>query len=88
MAPDGREAVAGAALLAAIVANVALAIGPLLVRLAETGPVATGFWRLALALPALLLWSAVANPGALRTGRAFWPVLGIAGLAFAADLAT
>jgi drug/metabolite transporter (DMT)-like permease len=86
MTSDGRGTAGG--LAAAILANVALAIGPWLVRLAETGPVATGFWRLALAMPALLIWSAVATPGALRRGLAFWPVLLVAGLAFAADLAT
>ena len=31
--------------------NVALALGPLWVRLADTGPVSAGFWRLALAIP-------------------------------------
>jgi len=39
---------------ALLVGNVALAFGPWMVRLADVGPVATGFWRLALALP--LLW--------------------------------
>ncbi|GAA0462341.1 MULTISPECIES: DMT family transporter [Sphingomonas] len=78
----------GMGLAAAVVANLTLAMGPWLVRLAETGPVAAGFWRLALAMPALLAWSAIANPGALRRGLAFWPVLLVAGLAFAADLAT
>jgi len=34
--------------------NVALAFGPWLVRLADTGPVAAGFWRVTLALP--FLW--------------------------------
>ena len=32
-----------------------LAVGPWLVRLAGVGPVAAGFWRLALALPFLFL---------------------------------
>lgn len=35
--------------------NAALAIGPWLVRLADTGPVSAGFWRVALALPFLAL---------------------------------
>lgn len=39
---------------ALLLGNVALAFGPWLVRLADTGPVAVGFWRLALALP--FLW--------------------------------
>ena len=33
--------------------NVALAMGPWFVRLADTGPVSAGFWRVALALPFL-----------------------------------
>ena len=42
--------------LAALLAgNVALAMGPWFVRLADTGPVSAGFWRVALALPFLAL---------------------------------
>jgi drug/metabolite transporter (DMT)-like permease len=42
--------------LAALVGgNVALAMGPWFVRLADTGPVAAGFWRVTLALPVLAL---------------------------------
>lgn len=42
--------------LAALLAgNTALAMGPWFVRIADTGPVATGFWRVALALPVLAL---------------------------------
>lgn len=42
--------------LAALLAgNVALACGPWLVRLADTGPVSAGFWRVALAVPFLFL---------------------------------
>src|SRR6185369_7274494 len=40
---------------ALLLGNVALAFGPWLVRLADTGAVATGFWRLVLALPFLWL---------------------------------
>ena len=38
--------------------NVALALGPWLVRLTDTGPVAAGFWRMLLPLPlfAFLAW--------------------------------
>jgi drug/metabolite transporter (DMT)-like permease len=42
-------------LIALLVGNAALAMGPWFVRVADTGPVATGFWRLALALPVLAL---------------------------------
>jgi hypothetical protein len=52
---------------ALIFGNVALAFGPWLVRLADTGAVATGFWRLALALP--FLWLLTRATGQ----RAHWP---------------
>jgi drug/metabolite transporter (DMT)-like permease len=42
-------------LVALVVGNVALALGPWFVRLADSGPVSAGFWRIALALPILLL---------------------------------
>jgi len=49
------------AIPALIVANIALAIGPWLVRIAKSegqvGPVGAGFWRLALALPLLILFA-------------------------------
>lgn len=51
-------------MLALLTGNVALALGPWLVRLADTGPVAAGFWRVALALPLVAL-IAVANRQAL-----------------------
>jgi len=48
---------------ALLLGNVALAFGPWLVRLADVGPVAVGFWRLVLALPFLwLLARAVRQP--------------------------
>ncbi|MFL6743026.1 MAG: hypothetical protein ACJ8E3_03590, partial [Sphingomicrobium sp.] len=40
---------------AVLVGSTALAFGPWLVRLAGVGPVAAGFWRLALALPFLFM---------------------------------
>lgn len=43
------------AFAALLIGNVALAAGPFLVRNAGVGPVAAGFWRLALALPFLAL---------------------------------
>ncbi len=43
---------------ALILGNLVLALGPWMVRLTDVGPVASGFWRLALAIPvlALLAW--------------------------------
>ena len=43
------------AFAALLAGNIAIAFGPLLVRFADSGPIATGFWRLALATPFLFL---------------------------------
>ena len=44
---------------AVLAGSTALAFGPWLVRLAGVGPVAAGFWRLALALPFLFAIAAL-----------------------------
>lgn len=95
----GETTVGGMALLAAMLANFALAFGPWFVRLADTGPVASAFWRITLAAPVLLGlalasgWRPVggARPGAgsgLGPGlsRGLLLVVGLGGVAFAADL--
>lgn len=73
---------------ALLLANFALALGPWLVRLADTGPVAAGFWRLGLALPVLCLF-ALCEPAEQRSvrGAALALVLG-GGVFFALDLAS
>ena len=43
------------AFLALLIGNLALAGGPFLVRQAEVGPIAAGFWRMALAVPFLVI---------------------------------
>jgi drug/metabolite transporter (DMT)-like permease len=43
------------AFAALLAGNIAIAFGPLLVRFADSGPIATGFWRLALATPFLFV---------------------------------
>ena len=87
-APDtapatGSNRLAFAALIAG---NIALAFGPWFVRLADTGPVAAGFWRVALAAPLLLAiaWRGGWRPAGLRPG--LWLMVGVAGVSFAADL--
>lgn len=83
----GREWT-GRHLLALLAANVALALGPLLVRLADTGPVAAAFWRLTLALPVLALLAS-REPAAQRMmGRGTMLLVIGAGLFFALDLAS
>lgn len=68
--------------------NVALAFGPLLVRLTDTGPVAAGFWRLTLALPVLVLLALANRQPLLGYRRSTWLAIGGAALFFAFDLAS
>ena len=80
-----RRGVAVAALLAGAAA---IGTSALFVKVSETGPVASAFWRVALALPALWAWSVVASRGAHVAGFAAERRLIVwAGLFFAGDLA-
>lgn len=72
---------------ALVLGNVTLALGPVLVRLADVGPVAAGFWRLALALPVLLLIMRLAGQSLSGLSRSLWVMILVGGLFFAADLA-
>ena len=86
-APPLQEPQAGLAqLIALLAANAALAMGPWLVRLADTGPVAAGFWRLGLALPVLMLLSMREGAPVWRLGRTTLIAAVVAGLFFAFDL--
>lgn len=76
------------ALVAVLVANVALAFGPWFVRLADTGPVASGFWRITLAAPLLAAMALAGGARPTRLGRGLWVLLAGGGVAFAADLAS
>jgi drug/metabolite transporter (DMT)-like permease len=67
--------------------NVALAFGPWLVRLADVGPVAAGFWRLALALPFLLLVGRIAGQPAHWPRRTLVAIVAIAAVFYSLDLA-
>jgi drug/metabolite transporter (DMT)-like permease len=79
-APDRR------ALLVLILGACTIGWSPIFVRLGHTGPAATGFWRLAFALPWLL--AAVGRPGASGDARAALktPMIWLGALFFAADL--
>ena len=72
---------------ALVLANLFLALGPWLVRLADVGPVAAAFWRLALAVP-FLAWLALRQGrGQALPGGAMLAAVALGGLFFAADLA-
>jgi drug/metabolite transporter (DMT)-like permease len=89
--PPLSVAKTNAALVAfgALVAGaVAMGISPIFVRFAEVGPFTSAFWRVALALPVLWLWSALepkSDPVMLPDRSAFISVI-VAGLLFAGDL--
>jgi drug/metabolite transporter (DMT)-like permease len=82
-----HHAPAGLALpfLALVAGSVGMGFSPIFVRLADVGPMSSAFWRVALALPALYVWSRLERGPA--TGGLSWrtPTL-LAGLAFAFDL--
>ena len=92
-----HPAFAGRAFLCLLAGGCCIAFAPIFVRLSDTGPVASAFWRVALAAPMLWLWvwregstgrdsdSQSRDPG----GSANWsltPVF-LAGVFFAVDLA-
>ncbi|HWJ71079.1 MAG TPA: DMT family transporter [Sphingobium sp.] len=73
---------------ALIAANLLLAAGPWFVRVADTGPIATGFWRMAIALPVLLLLAARETPWIKPPPRRVLLLVAIGGLFFATDIAS
>jgi len=76
-------------LAALLCGNLALAFGPWFVRLADVGPVAAGFWRIALAAPVLVVLAyATAGRRPFAGARGLGLVIAIGGIAFAADLAS
>ncbi len=82
-APKGRYAFP-----ALIAGNLVLALGPWMVRLADVGPVAAGFWRMGLAVPFLLVLARHQAGPNISPSRGLTVLLAISGLFFAADLAS
>ena len=80
---DGTAARDRGQALAVLVAGAAIiGLAPILVRLADAGPAAVGFWRVAFAMPLLGLMALRADGGGGSPNR----VALLAGLAFACDL--
>lgn len=75
----------GLAVAALLLGNIALAMGPWLVRLSAIGPEASAFWRIMLALPFLFVATRLSSQPLPRERRS-WLLLVIGGLFFAADL--
>lgn len=75
-------------LLALLAGNVALALGPWSVRLADSGPVSAAFWRMFLALPVLALLARSFGQKLTGIPRGTLIFVAIGSVAFALDLAS
>ncbi len=70
---------------ALVVGAVAMGASPIFVRLADVGPFASAFWRVALALPLLYAWMRLAERSE-PSGKRFSKAAILSGLAFSGDL--
>ncbi len=75
------------AFAALLIGSCSLAFGPWLVRMSGVGPVAAGFWRLALALPFLFLVARFIGQPVHWPRRGLTVLVAFAAFFFAADLA-
>jgi drug/metabolite transporter (DMT)-like permease len=86
-AAPGAGTTAGRWAFAALIGgNIALSLGAMLVRMADTGPTASAFWRMTLALPLLLIF-AWRETGGRMPPRPALLIASAAGIFFALDLA-
>ena len=74
-------------LTALLIGNLCLAFGPIFVRMADTGPVASAFWRIALAVVPLFVIARMVGEPAKALPKSMIALFAISGLLFAADLA-
>jgi drug/metabolite transporter (DMT)-like permease len=75
-------------LAALLTGNVALAMGPWFVRLADTGPVSAGFWRVALALPVIALLARANRQPLTGIPRGVVAAVLLGGVLFGLDIAS
>ena len=75
------------ALAALLLGATCIALSPIFVRVADTGPTASAFWRVALAVPVLWLFTIARTNRQPGTDPGRWKLLLAAGFAFAGDLA-
>jgi drug/metabolite transporter (DMT)-like permease len=75
------------ALPAVLVGGIAIGFSPIFVRLSELGPIATGFYRLFLALPLLWLWMRFeGRREAEGMTKIKWLPIAVPGILFAGDI--
>jgi drug/metabolite transporter (DMT)-like permease len=73
------------ALPALLIGGIAIGFSPIFVRLSELGPIATGFYRLFLALPLLWLWMHREQRPA-EASKVEWLAMAVPGILFAGDI--
>jgi drug/metabolite transporter (DMT)-like permease len=83
---EGHRAVTRSFLLL-VAGAIAIGFAPIFVRLASTGPIATAFWRMALAVPILWMFVRQQNDASSALVAFRSPLVWLAGAAFALDLA-
>lgn len=74
------------AFIALLAGGAALGLSPIFVRLSDVGPVASAFWRLALALPFLWSWIWLKAPAVPEGSKSISAAAVLSGIFFAADL--
>jgi drug/metabolite transporter (DMT)-like permease len=74
--------------LALLAGGIAIGFAGIFMRLSDVNPVASAFWRMALALPVLWLWALAASGTDRSDGKRadFSPMLALAGFYFAVDM--
>ncbi|GBD48697.1 DMT family transporter [Methylopila sp. Yamaguchi] len=85
-AADSRGEPLAGAYAALLLGALAMGASPILVRLAEVGPFASAFWRVATALPLLWAWSQLEQRGDAKLARGVTKPVALAGLFFTGDL--
>ncbi|WP_328598399.1 DMT family transporter [Pontixanthobacter gangjinensis] len=88
ISPDSATWPRWVLLAALLLGNVALATGPWFVRLADTGPVSSAFWRLFLALPFLALFARATGQALTGIPKPTLILVALGAVAFALDLSS
>jgi drug/metabolite transporter (DMT)-like permease len=84
--PKARAGPERLALPALLGGGIAIGFSPIFVRLSQLGPIATGFYRLLLALPLLWLWMRWEERVAPGRTRVAWLPIAVPGILFAGDI--
>jgi len=85
---EKRSALRAIHVVALLAGNLALSFGPWFVRMADSGPVSAGFWRLVLPLPLLALLARTNRQPLSGWGAGAMVAVAAAGVLFALDLAS